>query len=118
MKNLVTEASGSCANTRDNGGGKTCVTQLKAGSSCQKFLGWKDCDRQCNLCACSTASGTKREHCSGHGTCEATCTQYTCTGAKCKCDSGWSGDQCQNRKEMSANVYSLKTDKSKIDLQH
>ena len=98
MKDLITEASGSCANTRDNGGGKTCVTQLNAGSSCQKFFGWKDCDRQCNLCACSTASGTGKEHCSGHGTCEATCTQSTCTGAKCHCDSGWSGDKCQDRK--------------------
>ena len=117
MKNLITEASGSCENTRDNGVGYSCEAQLNAGSSCQKFLRWKDCDRQCNLCACSTASGTKREHCSGHGTCEATCTQYTCTGAKCKCDSGWSGDQCQNRKEMSAYAYSLKTDKNN-DLKH
>merc|ERR1712135_8675 len=80
----------SCVNTRDNRGGNTCVSQLNYGLSCKNFLGWKDCDRQCNLCACSTASGITQEHCNGRGTCEATCTQYTCTGAKCKCDPGWS----------------------------
>ena len=98
MKNLITEKSGSCVNTRDNGGGNTCVEQLNFGSSCKNHLRWKDCDRQCLLCACSTASGTRKEHCSGHGTCKATCTQYECTGAKCQCDSGWSGDKCQKNK--------------------
>ena len=98
MKNLISKSSGSCANTRDNGGGDTCFHRLNNGFHCQDYLRWKDCDRQCNLCACSTASGTGKEHCSGHGTCEATCTQSTCTGAKCHCDSGWSGDKCQDRK--------------------
>ena len=105
MKNLFTVRSCSCVNTRDNRGGNTCVSQLNYGLSCKNFLGWKDCDRQCNLCACSTASGITQEHCNGRGTCEATCTQYTCTGAKCKCDPGWSGDKCQNRKKMIAYIY-------------
>ena len=98
MKNLITGTSGSCVNTRDNGKGETCVDRLNNGYTCKNLITWKDCDRYCNLCACSTASGTGKEHCSGHGTCEATCTQSTCTGAKCHCDSGWSGDKCQDRK--------------------
>ena len=85
-----------CENARDNGDGRTCAFQLRKGSSCKNYLGWKDCDKSCNLCACSTASGTKKEHCSGHGTCEATCTKDTCTNAKCKCDSGWTGEKCQH----------------------
>ena len=107
MKNLITERSGSCVNTRDNGKGETCVSRLNNGYTCKNLIKWKDCDRYCNLCACSTASGTTSEHCSGHGTCEATCTEYECTGAKCQCDAGWSGDKCQNRKEMM-NIYNLK----------
>ena len=90
---LIIEAS-SCVNTRDKTG-NSCASQLSSGSTCVDYLGWKDCDSSCNLCACSTAEGTNREHCSGHGTCEATCTTETCTGAKCKCDDGWTGEKCE-----------------------
>ena len=107
MKRLILFTLDSCINTRDNGGDIKCAGQLKNKGSCQKYLGWKDCDRACNLCACSTASGTSKEHCSGHGTCKAICTKYSCTGAKCQCDSGWSGDKCQNRKEIFVYVYHL-----------
>ena len=100
MKNLITKKSDSCVNTENNGRGETCLGRFNSGYTCKNLIKWKDCDGYCNLCACSTASGTKNEHCSGHGTCEATCTQYECTGAKCQCDAGWSGDKCQNRKEM------------------
>ena len=64
---------------------------MKNGNSCQNYLGWKDCDMACNLCACSTATGTKKEHCSGHGKCEAVCTEKTCLNAKCNCNEGWTG---------------------------
>ena len=64
------------------------------GQSCQNYLLWKDCDQECNLCACSTGTYVG-EHCSGHGTCEASCTDQTCLEAKCKCDDGWTGDKCQ-----------------------
>jgi len=84
-----------CVNTRDNGSGNTCTYQLNADSSCQDYLGYKDCDKECNLCACSTASGTAGEHCSGHGTCEASCNKWTCTDAKCKCNPGWTGSKCE-----------------------
>jgi len=102
-------STGSCLNTRDKGLGirdkaNTCVDQLDNGYSCSNLITWKDCDNYCNLCACSTASATRSEHCSGHGTCEATCTLYECTGAKCKCDAGWSGDKCQNRTGKYANI--------------
>ena len=95
---MFTVTSDGCVNTRDNGGGANCSTQLESGESCQSFLKWKDCDRSCSLCACSTASGTIKEHCSGHGKCRADCTQDTCINAKCQCYPGWSGDVCQNRK--------------------
>ena len=112
MKNFITVSTGSCLNTRDKGLGirdkaNTCVDQLDNGYSCSNLIKWKDCDNYCNLCACSTASATRSEHCSGHGTCEATCTLYECTGAKCKCDAGWSGDKCQNRKKMM-HIYNSK----------
>ena len=86
-----------CVNTRDNGDKNTCAEQLGTGSSCEKYLGWKDCDAACNLCACSTATGVSRQHCSGHGTCDATCTRSTCSDAKCKCDKGWAGIKCERK---------------------
>ena len=86
---------GACVNTRDSTGKYPCGVQLGRGSTCVNYLRWKDCDSTCNLCACSTAKGTNGEHCSGHGTCEATCTAITCKGAKCNCDAGWSGDKCE-----------------------
>ena len=98
-----------CANTRTNDANKkghsyTCQKQMDyADSSCRNYLKWKDCDLACNLCPCSTA-GTKRakfmdafegEHCSGHGTCKAECTQLSCKNAKCVCKQGWTGDKCE-----------------------
>ena len=97
---LVTESSDECVNTRDKASGNTCAKQLGRGSSCMDHLKWKDCDKDCNLCACSTASGVNKEHCSGHGTCEAICTKETCTVAKCKCDNGWTGDKCEKGNEI------------------
>ena len=91
----ITEAF-SCVNTRDKKQGNAkCASQLSKGSTCVNYLKWKDCDSSCNLCACSTAEGTNQEHCSGHGTCEARCTAETCTGAKCKCDEGATGQKCE-----------------------
>ena len=94
-KALTTTTPSSCVNTRDNQPGNTCAKQLKTGGTCEKFLNWKDCDKECKLCSCSTATGTNQEHCSGHGTCEATCTKDACSDARCKCDDGWRGDKCQ-----------------------
>ena len=85
-----------CENVRDNANTKTCDYQLNsAGSSCTDYLKWGDCDFNCGLCPCSTSTGTSPQHCNGHGTCEADCTTSTCTGAKCKCEPGWSGSKCQ-----------------------
>ena len=89
----------SCVNARDNDAEKTntkgsCATRLRDGTTtCQQTKG---CDSSCNLCACSTASGTTKEHCNGHGTCEASCTALSCTDAKCKCHSGWTGAKCES----------------------
>ena len=86
-----------CINTRDNGQDNTpCYPFSSDGSTCQNYLVYKDCDSSCLLCACSTASGTTREHCSGHGTCEASCFKEKCTNAKCKCQPGWTGDKCES----------------------
>ena len=84
-----------CVNTRDNGNGHSCVNQIKWGSTCVNYLEWGDCDQECGLCACSTAIGTTREHCSGHGECEAICEKDGCTDAKCRCKEGWIGDKCE-----------------------
>ena len=84
-----------CTNTRDNvPGSSKCSAQL-GGSKCYQFLIWKDCDRECNLCACSTAKGETSQHCSGHGTCHAECSETTCSYAKCVCDEGWTGPKCE-----------------------
>ena len=83
---------------------------MAAGQTCEDFIRWGDCDLHCNLCACSTASGTNREHCSGHGTCEASCSQLTCSDAKCKCDADWTGDRCEFPKgclEVSFKLHSF-----------
>ena len=70
---LSGEAGGeACASTRDNSGGNSCASQLAGGSTCLKHLSYKDCDAACGLCECSTAEGTTRGHCSGHGSCQAT----------------------------------------------
>ena len=88
-----------CVNTRDNGKGAKCADQLNPLNlnplnSCQNYLLWKDCDMECKLCACSTGTGTKKQHCSGHGKCEAVCTKSTCSEAKCRCNKGWIGIKC------------------------
>ena len=92
-----------CVNTRDNLNkldpkrAATCARLLRTEkkATCGNYLVWKDCDSSCNLCACSTAKGTKKEHCSGHGKCYASCTTNTCTGAKCICDDGYFGEKCE-----------------------
>ena len=88
---------GTCTNTRDNNfGAFKCSDQLKGGkNSCNDYLRWKDCDAECNLCACSTAHGTNEEHCSGHGTCVAECSMTYCQAARCDCDNGWTGEKCE-----------------------
>ena len=107
--------SDGCENALDNAGGLSlnCSMQLENGWSCIELKKSKYCDRACNLCACSTGSGTIREHCSGHGTCRALCEQTTCidnqiVNAGCECNSGWSGNVCQNRKLIIAYVSNLK----------
>ena len=92
--NVDSTTNTQCGNTRDNGDGANCNSQLANGQSCQNYLLWKDCDQECSLCACSTGTHAV-EHCSGHGTCEASCTDKTCHNARCKCDDGWTGDKCQ-----------------------
>ena len=89
-----------CINTRDNRPGQfSCAHQLAAArsspASCTDYLRWTDCDDACDLCECSTAVGTTSEHCSGHGTCTATCTRTGCTGAACQCEAGYSGSKCE-----------------------
>ena len=86
-----------------------CSIQLEnLGASCKDFLKSKDCDKACNLCACSTGPGFIKEHCSGHGICRAVCSKSKCIDdqnglhAGCECDSGWSGKVCQNRKLIIA----------------
>ena len=58
----------------------------------------------CNLCACATGPPYGPQgHCTGHGTCQASCTSEanatdaTCTGAKCVCDEGYWGEMCYCR---------------------
>ena len=86
-----------CFNTRDNRqGAYSCSKQIGNGyGPCHKYLKWKDCDKACNLCACSTSDKTNPQHCNGHGTCEASCDSKSCSGAKCVCDQGWTGSKCQ-----------------------
>ena len=97
---------GICVNTRSNNpNAETCDHALQVGKSCKDFLKTKDCDAKCNLCACSTsthdAKFTGSEHCSGHGTCQATCSYSGCTGAICKCEDGWGGPLC----DLGKTIY-------------
>jgi len=94
-----------CTNARDNRGGHSCAHQLQTGNTCQQYLQWKDCDAACNLCSCSTAIGTTSEHCNGHGTCTASCTADTCSGAQCVCNAGWTGDKCEREPEACPPGY-------------
>lgn len=73
------------------------VNQQLFNSTCRHELVLKDCDRQCGLCACSTAHGTNREHCSGHGSCSADCGNFGCKNAHCVCAKGWTGPKCASR---------------------
>lgn len=74
----------------------SCAEQLNLGGACVNYLSYKDCDKECGLCPCSTAAGTTKEHCSGHGICEASCTKTSCSDAKCKCETGWTGSKCES----------------------
>ena len=84
-----------CINTRDTSGGVKCAVQLASGSTCLDYLRWGDCDKECSLCPCTTGIGTSAEHCSGHGTCEASCTATSCSDVKCKCEPDWTGMKCE-----------------------
>jgi len=99
----VAQERGQCVNTRDKWGHFNTCSAVKQGkwlsaamATCTNYLKWKDCDNHCNLCACSTASGTTKQHCSGHGKCEADCTKDTCLNARCECDPGWYGLKCES----------------------
>ena len=96
-----------CENFSDNYFGLNCSFLLENGGICMDLFKLKFCDRACNLCECSTGTGSIREHCSGHGTCQADCTQHPCTNAKCQCYPGWSGDVCQTRKYTISYVQNL-----------
>ena len=64
-----------------------------------RFLTSKECDKECNLCACATIKEINEiaqpEHCSGHGSCSATCYDEKCHSAHCVCDHGYGGHQCE-----------------------
>ena len=88
--------SGPCTNTRDNNPNQhSCASQISSGNSCRDYLRYKDCDKACNLCPCSTGKGTEGQHCSGHGTCQAWCNKTSCSSAKCICNPGWTGAKCE-----------------------
>ena len=85
-----------CVNARDIFGVNECDKQVDIyNQSCVNFLETKDCDKKCNLCACSTSVRHHIEHCSGNGVCEANCNQKRCIWDRCKCNDGFLGDKCQ-----------------------
>mmetsp|Transcript_14117 Transcript_14117/g.38356 ORF Transcript_14117/g.38356 Transcript_14117/m.38356 type:complete len:876 (-) Transcript_14117:223-2850(-) len=78
-------------------GSDACASQLAQGARrCSDYLLSKECDGQCSLCACSTGTGTAKEHCSGHGTCFAACSAKVCQDVHCVCDPGWMGSKCSD----------------------
>lgn len=103
---LSSDEVGTCENGRDNSNklqessALLCYDQLQGSygrASCTNYIKWKDCDRSCNLCACSTQSLESKagEHCSGHGVCQASsCSKLTCLDPRCVCDEGWRGNTC------------------------
>ena len=65
-----------------------------------KLPGINYCDKECNICACSTpryeTNFVNPSHCSDHGHCEADiCQDDKCYGAKCICDPGRGGSKCE-----------------------
>ena len=79
--------------------------------SCQvPFLTDKGCDKECNLCACSTGSPTSKfgQHCNGRGTCKVSrCTKEKCFGAYCECNEGYGGRQCElGNSVLCLNLFS------------
>lgn len=86
------------------------VPQGLHNSTCNHELVLKDCDRQCGLCACSTARGLTREHCSGNGYCSADCGPFGCKNAKCICARKWKGAKCDQPVDDS------KAEDSKVQL--
>ena len=88
----------------DSSNGTTCQGEIlgMTGSCAGNFIQTKDCDKECNLCACATLSTpplvvsiARPQHCSGHGTCSATCTEEKCDSAKCVCEDSYGGRQCE-----------------------
>jgi len=106
---------GTCVNVQDNypstewQGLWFCNQSVAQGlfnSTCRHELLLKDCDRECGLCACTTARGLYREHCSGHGSCSADCDNFGCKNAHCVCAVGWTGPKCE-QKMGDSNVQML-----------
>ena len=85
--------------------GVTCQDKIRdmPGSCSGSFQTTKECDKECNLCACSTLDSinglvvpfTTPEHCSGHGYCHADCDEAKCDNARCKCNEDYGGRQCE-----------------------
>ena len=101
-----------CVNTydTDHDDEDSCLNRIKTrvescdkgqpGVSPPKLPGINHCDRECNICACSTPSFetdlVNPSHCSGHGHCEADiCQDDKCYGAKCICDPDRGGSKCE-----------------------
>lgn len=96
---------GDCVNVQDNypptvwQGLWRCEQSVRQGlfnSTCRHELLLMDCDRECGLCACSTARGLQREHCSGNGYCSADCDEFGCKNARCICHGSWKGPKCEH----------------------
>ena len=86
-----------------NPNGATCQSKIRdmTGSCSGNFQQTKDCDKECNLCACATLLTTplvvpiaRPQHCSGHGYCVADCNEEKCHSAKCRCNDDYGGRQC------------------------
>ena len=108
-----------CINTLENYSPQNnCSVALQGGQTCNHFLTAKTCDKECNLCSCSTAgpdsNAVQSQHCSSRGRCEANCNRFAigsklkenCYGAKCVCNPGYGGHQCQLGNDIARILYS------------